>query len=236
MNIIQNEKENGEEQINNIDEENFENDNQTNYIKLDINKVDPSVFMPKLLIARLRRRMNIKYFSIVFFLYNIILLIIGIFYIDASSFTRKYINDADDYWNFYFENKIRNKEIPLVFSFTGILVIISTSFNIMNGLVILKHIFRGGLRTRLSFAIYTTTIIQAINFGFSFYIIIKYNQIINLNILLLILNGFHLVITIILFYFTKKIISKEDDFMLSLSVLNKHKIDYFNEYERKLNK
>jgi len=235
MNVIENERENGDNEINNNDKPIIEDNDQPKNIKLDIKKVDPSIYMPKLLIVRLRRRLNIKYFSVIFFLYNIILLILGIFYIDASSNTRRYINNGDDFWNFYFENKIRNKELPLFFSFTGMLVIFSTSFNIMNGLVILKHIFKGGLKIRLSLAIYTTTIIQIINFGFSFYIIIKYSKAINLNILLLIINGFHLIITIVFFYYTRKIIVKEDDFMLSLSALLQHKKDYFNEYERKLN-
>jgi len=204
-------------------------------IKLDIKKVDPTVYLPKLLIARIKRRENIKGFSIVFFLYNIILLIIGIFYLDASATTRKYIRNGDDFWNFIFESKIRSKELSLLFAFTGVFVIFSTCFNIMNGIVILKHIFKGGLKVRLSFCIYATTVIQVFNFGLAFFIILSYRLVVILNILLIVLNLFHLLITIFFFYFTRKIIVKEEDYMSPLKTLLQHKLDYFREYEKKLN-
>lgn len=227
-----------EEEINKIIQENEQEpkQKQTNQkIKLDIKKTDQTVYLPKLLIARLKRRENVKGFSIVFFLYNLILLVIGIFYLDASASTRKYVGNGDEFWNFIFENKIRPKELSLLFAFTGVFVIFSCSFNIMNGLVILKHIFKGGIKIRLSYSIYTTTVIQSLNFGFAFFVIIKYALVVNLNIILLILNVFHLLITILFFYYTKKIIVKEEDYMSPLKTLLQHKLDYFNEYERKLN-
>ena len=225
---------------NNLEEKNkiineHEQEPHLKNIKLDIRKVDPIVYLPKLLFARLKRRENVKAFSIVFFLYNIILLIIGILYIDASASTNKYIGNGDDFWNFVFDNKIRPKELSLLFSFAGIFVIFSISFNIMNGFVILNHIFKGGLKNRLSYSIYTTTVIQIVDFGFSFLLIVKYGLVVNLNILLFILNCFHLVITIVFFYYIRKIIVKEEDYMFPLKTLLQHKLDYFIEYEKKLN-
>ena len=137
-----------------------------NYIKLDMRKVDISVYMPKLLITRLVRREKLQNFSVMFFLYNIILLGLSITYLDSSSMTRRYISNGDDFWGFILENKLKPKEISLFFAFTGLLILFSSCFNIMNGIVILKHIFRGGLKIRLSFAIYTTLVIQIINASF----------------------------------------------------------------------
>jgi len=235
MNIINNGREYKNDEFNNIIYKNEDVNKNEKNIKLEISKVDSSLYVPKLLMIRLNRRNNLKNFSIFFFLFNLLLLGLGILYIDASSHTRRYISKGDDFWNFVFENKLKSKELVLIFSFTGIFEIFASSFNIMNGLVVMKHIFRGGLKIRLSFSIYTTMIIQIINFGFSFFIIIKYNLIINLNIFLLVLNGIHLLNTLIFFYYTRKIIVKEDDYMLSLNTLLKHKVDYFSEYERKLN-
>ena len=235
MNIHKNAEENNQDEINKIINEN-ESDAKPKNIKLHIKKVDPTVYLPKLLTSRLQRRENVKKFSIVFFLYNIILLILGIFYIDASFSTRKYIGNGDEFWNFVFENKMRPKELSLLFSFAGIFEILSTSFNIMNGLVILKHIFIGGLKIRLSFSIYTTTIFQVFNFGFSFFVIVRYGLVVNLNILLFILNFFHLLIAVAFFYYTRKIIRKEEDYMFPLKTLLQHKIEYFKEYEKKLNR
>lgn len=236
MNINGNVFKNNDEQINEIIKQNeSKEDTTTKNIKLDIKKVDQTIYLPKLLLTRLQRREKVKTFSIVFFLYNIVLLVLGVIYIDASSFTRKYIRNGDEFWNFVFENKKKPKELSLLCSFAGIFEILCCSFNIMNGLVILKHIFKGGLRIRLSFSIYSTTIIQVFNFGFSFFIIVNYGLVVNLNILLFLLNFFHLVIAIVFFYHTRKIIRKEEDYMLPLKTLILHKMDYFNEYKRKLN-
>lgn len=212
------------------------NNNQSpNNIKLNINKVDLSVYLPKLLHARLARREKLKYFSIVFFIYNLILIVLGIFYLDAGNTTREYISNGDEFWDFIQQNKVRPKELALFYSFTGLFSILSSCFNIMNGLVILKHIFRGGLKIRLSFATYTTLILQIINFSFSLYVLLKYKSVIFLDIFLIIFNSLHFFITVFYFYLTRKVIVKEDSYMLPFSTLNKHKLDYFEEYERKLN-
>jgi hypothetical protein len=203
-------------------------------INLDINKVDQSLYLPKILINRIKRRNKTKILSIFLFVYNLLLIIIGIIYIDASSNTRNYIGNGDEFWELFDELDLRPKEISLICAFTGMLVAVSSASNIVNGIVILKHIFRGGLKIRLTLCSYASLFLQILNLCFSFFILIKYRLTLFLNIFYFIVTVINLLLTGLMFYFIKKLVKIESDYMLSLDILMKHKLDYFNDYENRI--
>jgi hypothetical protein len=203
-------------------------------INLDINKVDQSLYLPKILSNRIKRRNKTKILSIFLFAYNILLIVIGIIYIEASSNTRNYIGNGDEFWKLFNDLNFKPKEISLICAFTGMLVSVSSAFNIVNGLVILKHIFRGGLKIRLTLCSYACLTIQILNFCFSFFLIIRYRLTLFLNIFYLALAVLNLSLTALMFYFIKKLVKIESDYMLSIDMLMKHKLDYFNDYENRI--
>jgi len=208
---------------------------ENDQIKLDIKKVDQKVYLPKILYNRINRRTSTKILSIFFFIYNILLIALGIIYIQASSDTRNYIANGDDFWDFINQMNLKSKEISLVCAFTGMLIAVSSAFNLINGIVILKHIFRGGLKIRLTLCSYACLTLQILNFCFSFFIIVRYRLTLYLNVFYIGITISNLFLTGAIFYFIKKLVKIESDYMLPLEILMKHKFNYFEEYENKIN-
>ena len=197
-------------------------------IKLDIKKVDQSVYLPKILSNRIIKRIQTKRLSIFFFIYNILLIVLGIIYIEASSDARNFIVNGDEFWEFVFEFNLRPKEISLICAFTGMLITVSSAFNIINGGVILKHIFRGGLKIRLTLSSYASLTLQILNFCFSFFIIVRYRLSLYLNVFYIGITICNVIITGVMFHLIKNLVEIESDYLLPLEMLMKHKLDFKN--------
>ena len=203
-------------------------------IPVDGNKVEDfeeKVYLPKLLYMRLSRRENAKLFSLAYFMFNFTFLILGALFLDATWRTRNYVIDGIIFWKYFEAHKLGNKEIVYACTVSGILTLFIFAFNAMNYIVIFKHTYLGGLRNRLKFSQYVHLIIQSLFFIYSLVLIIKYQAVITLVPVLFVFCIINVVLCIILFRYLWKILKRETDYMMSLQVMNRHKLEYLHDYQ-----
>lgn len=203
-------------------------------IDLNIPNLNENLYLPRMLYLRLKHRENIKFFIAFYTVFNIFAIILGALYLDAAGNTKKYISNIIDFWDFYKINTLVRKEIPLMATFSGIFLLCLGVFNLMNMIVIIKHVFIGGLRIRLKILSYLYLIFQIILFAYSIFPIAKYQVIIVLNVILLILAFANLFFCIFFFMLLRRIFRKESRYMLPLNLLYYHKQEYLNDYINKI--
>lgn len=107
--------------------------------------------LPKVLRDRIEARKNSRVYLVVCALFNIFLIILSGFYFDCYYYTRKYITNGDQFWEFMIKKNISNKAIPLNAMLNGMVCILTFSFNLMNYVVIFLYIQFGGVRDRIIF-------------------------------------------------------------------------------------
>lgn len=115
-------------------------------------KKDTKNAIPELLRLRLDARKGSRVMWIVALLVNILLLVLASFFFDAYYFTRSYIINGEDFWNFYKSNQLSNKAVPLNAMLSGMICILTFGFNLMNYIVIGLFIIFGGVRDRIKMA------------------------------------------------------------------------------------
>lgn len=108
--------------------------------------------IPKLLTERLEARKNGRIVWVVAILMNIFLIILSGYFYDCYYYTRKYIINGDDFWAYYQSHNLSNKAVPLNAILSGMICVLTFTFNLMNFIVIGLFIIFGGVRDRLKFA------------------------------------------------------------------------------------
>jgi hypothetical protein len=187
--------------------------------------------VPKSLLSRMYyRQMSIIAVSSFMFL-SLMFAGIGVLFIISISNIHHYsAMHITDFWNFYNENDIKAKEVPLTATFSGIFLIGVAVFNLMNFIVILKHLVRGGLKMRLSFFNYIVLILHIVLLGYSLIPFVKHMGMLWLNWAILILGGLGVINAIFLFYLLNRLIRIENPYLLPISMIKKHRQEFIDDY------
>ena len=181
---------------------------------------------------RLTRRYSAKYFVIYYFFIIIIKLILGILFLNSVYVTRHYIINPDKFWEKTFKNdSLLN--LQSYCAFTGIYLICNSIFSIMNNILITIHIYCGGLKRRLQYANIVFIIFQIVLFIYSLFTLIKFTSLISLFIILFIFSVFNLLTSIIYFILVKRVLRRENLYMLSIRRMESHASEYYQEYLQK---
>jgi hypothetical protein len=202
----------------------------------DLKSTEASKYLPKLLNDRLHLRSITTVMLIAYLIINIPLFVLGIFYIDSATKSYKYtIYKIDDFWDNYTSSNLKNKEIQLLATFSGIISITLSAFNIMNSAVMFKHVYKGGLKFRLEVINYLNLILQIIMLGYSVVPIARHPGFNFLNFAILPISAIILAHGAFLFVYLRRVVAIESDYLLSLHILNTHKQEYWAEYLSKNN-
>ena len=194
--------------------------------------ISPLVYMKKNLYLRLTRRYSAKYFVIYYFFIIVIKIILGILFLNSVYVTRNYIINPDKFW----DKTLKNDGLLSLQSycaFTGIYLICNSIFSIMNNSLITIHIYYGGLKRRLQYANIVFIIFQIVLFVYSFFTLIKFTNLISLFIFLFIFSVFNLLTSIIYFILVKRVLRRENLYMLSIRRMESHASEYYQEYLQK---
>jgi ammonia channel protein AmtB len=166
-----------------------------------------------------------------FFFLSFGFIAIGVLFFESNSNVYRYTAmSITEFWNFYQTNGIKTKEVPLMATFSGIFLICIAVFNIMNFCVMLKHLMRGGLKTRLSFFNYIVLILHIALLGYSLIPFLKHGGMLFLNWALLILGGLSVINASFLFYLIIRLTKIESTYLLSITMIKKHKQEFIDEY------
>ena len=196
--------------------------------------ISPLVYLKKNLYLRLTRRYSAKYFVIYYFFIIIIKLILGILFLNSVYVTRHYIINPDKFWDKTFNNDSL-LSLQSYCAFTGIYLICNSIFSIMNNILITIHIYYGGLKRRLQYANIVFIIFQIVLFIYSLFTLIKFTSLISLFIILFIFSVFNLLTSIIYFILVKRVLRRENIYMLSIRRMESHALEYYQEYLQKEN-
>ena len=99
------------------------------------NNISPLIYLPKNLYLRLTRRYSSKYFVIYYFFIIFIKIILGVLFLNAVYVTRNYLIDPDKFWEKTLK-KDKYLSLQSYCAFTGIFLICSSIFSIMNNALI----------------------------------------------------------------------------------------------------
>ena len=190
--------------------------------------------MKKHLREKLLRRYNVKNFVIYYFFIIIIKVILGIVFLNAVYVTRNYIINPDKFW----DKTLKNDGLLSLQSycaFTGIYLICNSIFSIMNNILITIHIYYGGLKRRLHYANIVFIIFQIALFVYSIFTLVKFTNLISLFIILFIFSFFNILTSIIYFMLVKRVLRRENIYMLSIRRMESHALEYYQEYLQKEN-
>jgi hypothetical protein len=202
----------------------------------DMKKTDPEKFLPKLLMTRLHFRELTTVILAFYSLFSILYLTLGVVYIDSAFDSYKYsAYRIPEFWAKYNEGNIKNKEIQLLASFSGIFSICLAVFSFMCCAVMLKHILKGGLKMRLEAVNFVNIIVQSIMFGYSILPIARHPGFNLLNYILFPISAINIAATILLFVYIKRIVNSESEYLLSLGILYQHRREYWDDYLKKNN-
>ena len=196
--------------------------------------ISPLVYLKKNLYLRLTRRYSAKYFVIYYFFIIIIKLILGILFLNSVYVTRHYIINPDKFWDKTFNNDSL-LSLQSYCAFTGIYLICNSIFSIMNNILITIHIYYGGLKRRLQYANIVFIIFQIALFLYSIFTLIKFTNLISLFIILFIFSFFNILTSIIYFMLVKRVLRRENIYMLSIRRMESHALEYYQEYLQKEN-
>jgi hypothetical protein len=197
---------------------------------MDDRNTERPQYIPKLLFLRMTRRAGLKNFSFVVLAFHFAFLILGFIFIDGIWNTRKYISNGNDYWDYFKIQSLSDKEVQYYCTFSGILCLLSSAFNIMNMIVIIVHTFNGGLRARLKFCQWIHFLMQLIIFIYSFIPLIRLQGIISLFPALFAVSVVNEIFAIVLFMLIRRVVRKELDFMLSIELMDVHEKEFREEY------
>lgn len=186
-------------------------------------------YVPKNLYFRLSRRISAKYFLGYYFVVLFIMIILGILFLNAVYMTRNYIINGDDFWEDYLKNDF-NLNLQFFNAFTGVFLICVAVFSIMNNILIIGHIYAGGLKKRLNYANYIFLFFQVVVFLYSLITLCMFKLLIFLYIILFFFSFFNLLNAIIYFLLIRRCTRRENAFMLSIRRMEAHKQEYYNEY------
>lgn len=198
------------------------------------NNISPLIYLPKNLYLRLTRRYSSKYFVIYYFFIIFVKIILGVLFLNAVYVTRNYLIDPDKFWEKTLK-KDKYLSLQSYCAFTGIFLICSSIFSIMNNALITSHIYFGGLKRRLQYANYAFLILQVLLFLYSSITLIRFDNIISLFIILFVFSFFNLLTSIILFMLIRRSYRRENPFMLSIRRMEAHVEEYYQDYLSKNN-
>ena len=196
--------------------------------------ISPLVYMKKNLYLRLTRRYSAKIFVIYYFFIIVIKIILGILFLNAVYVTRNYIINPDKFWDKTFNNDSL-LSLQSYCAFTGIYLICNSIFSIMNNILITIHIYYGGLKRRLQYANIVFIIFQIALFVYSIFTLVKFTNLISLFIILFIFSFFNILTSIIYFMLVKRVLRRENIYMLSIRRMESHALEYYQEYLQKEN-
>ena len=196
--------------------------------------ISPLVYLKKNLYLRLTRRYSAKIFVIYYFFIIVIKIILGILFLNAVYVTRNYIINPDKFWDKTFNNDSL-LSLQSYCAFTGIYLICNSIFSIMNNILITIHIYYGGLKRRLQYANIVFIIFQIALFVYSIFTLVKFTNLISLFIILFIFSFFNILTSIIYFMLVKRVLRRENIYMLSIRRMESHALEYYQEYLQKEN-
>lgn len=183
------------------------------------------------LYRRYSRRMSAFCFSIYSFFHYLVIVIFGIVFCLAAYDNRNYALSKLGPDSF-FKNKIKNLNIlklPIINTYIGTILVLIGAFCLINNLVILFHLIKGGNKKRLLFINYIGFVIQIFLFLGAIIILVFYDFSMLLVHSFFIFIVFNLLSSIIYFILVKRsvdvTITKDGDYpFLSMRIMKNHKI------------
>ena len=203
--------------------------------EIEIPNPEKEDYLPKIIDIRLSRRKSVKYFSLYFFVLNMIYILFGILFFCATYVTRYFITDPDTFWSINMKKPYLLK-LQRFTAALGMYLVCSSIFSIMDNIVIYFHVIKGGLKRRLNYANYIFFFLQIFSFIFCLYGILSYKKLIILFPIIFSYSYFNLIAAIIYFMLIKRSLSVENLFLLSIQRMTLHNKHFKNEFESKLNK
>ena len=100
----------------------------------------------------------------------------------------------------------------------------------MNNILVVVHVYYGGLQRRLQVANYIFIIFQSCLFVYSFIMLIMFKGLITLFPALFVFSIFNFLSAIIYFLLLRRSYRRENPFMLSIDRMERHKNEYYQEY------
>jgi hypothetical protein len=189
--------------------------------------------VPKSLVNRLYYRQMGLAAIIPFIILSLVYIGIGILFFESSSNVFTYsAMSINQFWDYYQTNGIKSKEVPLTATFSGIFLICVAAFNIMNFCVMIKHLVRGGLKTRLSFMNYIVLILHIVLLGYSLIPFLKHGGMLFLNWIILILGGLGVINACFLFYWILHLTRIENPYLIPMAMMKKHRQEFMDEFIR----
>jgi len=185
--------------------------------------------VPLILYLRLSRRNSVKYFIIYYFVLLLAILVFGILFLNSVYVTRHYIINPDKFW----EQTLKHSyllNLQKYCAFTGIFLICLSVFLIMNNILVIVHVYYGGLQRRLQVANYIFIIFQSCLFLYSLIMVIMFKGLITLFPALFVFSVFNFISAIIYFLLLRRSYRRENPFMLSIDRMDRHKNEYYQEY------
>ena len=185
--------------------------------------------VPLILYLRLSRRNSVKYFVIYYFVLLLGMTVFGILFLNSVYVTRHYIVNPDKFWKQVLEHNYL-LSLQKYCAFTGIFLICLSAFLIMNNILVVVHVYYGGLQRRLQVANYIFIIFQSCLFVYSLIMLIMFKGLITLFPALFVFSIFNFLSAIIYFLLLRRSYRRENPFMLSIDRMERHKNEYYQEY------
>jgi len=185
--------------------------------------------VPLILYLRLSRRNSVKYFIIYYFVFLLGMTVFGILFLNSVYVTRHYIVNPDKFWKQVLQHNYL-LSLQKYCAFTGIFLICLSAFLIMNNILVVVHVYYGGLQRRLQVANYIFIIFQSCLFVYSFIMLIMFKGLITLFPALFVFSIFNFLSAIIYFLLLRRSYRRENPFMLSIDRMERHKNEYYQEY------
>lgn len=185
--------------------------------------------VPLILYLRLSRRNSVKYFIIYYFVLLLGMTVFGILFLNSVYVTRHYIVNPDKFWKQVLEHNYL-LSLQKYCAFTGIFLICLSVFLIMNNILVVVHVYYGGLQRRLQVANYIFIIFQSCLFVYSLIMLIMFKGLITLFPALFVFSIFNFLSAIIYFLLLRRSYRRENPFMLSIDRMERHKNEYYQEY------
>ncbi len=185
--------------------------------------------VPLILYLRLSRRNSVKYFIIYYFVLLLGMTVFGILFLNSVYVTRHYIVNPDKFWKQVLQHNYL-LSLQKYCAFTGIFLICLSAFLIMNNILVVVHVYYGGLQRRLQVANYIFIIFQSCLFVYSFIMLIMFKGLITLFPALFVFSIFNFLSAIIYFLLLRRSYRRENPFMLIIDRMERHKNEYYQEY------
>ena len=211
----------------------MDNSNKDNKFE-EVKTLKEEQYVPKNLYLRLSRRNSAKCFIIYYFFILAIMIVFGALFLHSVYLTRNYIVNGDVFWEKTFKNP-KMLRIQSFSAFTGVFLICVGVFSIMNNILVIGHIYAGGLKRRLQYASFVFLFFQIIVFLYSFVTIIMFTNLIVLYPIFFVFSFFNILNSFIYFLLVRRCVIRENLFMLSIRRMESHKEEFRQEYLSKNN-